>query len=75
MLCEEMSYLVIPQVSPKGQIQLPVEFKSRFLRPCTATLVLVGKRAGSACGSTLVFNLRTSVDNITPRVCEELWLN
>ena len=30
--------------------------------------MLVGRRAGSSVGSTLVFNLRTQIDNITPRV-------
>lgn len=54
------------QVSPKGQLQMPVEFKSRFLRPCNATLVLVGKREGSPCGNTLVFTLNTCINNILP---------
>ncbi|PFX34680.1 Calponin-likey domain-containing protein 2 [Stylophora pistillata] len=54
------------QVSPKGQLQMPVEFKSRFLRPCDATLVLVGKREGSPCGNTLVFTLETCINNIVP---------
>ncbi|XP_048577373.1 cilia- and flagella-associated protein 47-like isoform X2 [Nematostella vectensis] len=54
------------QVPSKGQLQLPVEFKSRFLRPCSATLVLVGRRVGSPCGNTLVFNLETCINNITP---------
>ena len=47
---------------------MPVEFKSRFLRPCSATLVLVGKREGSPCGNTLVFTLDTCIDNIVPVV-------
>ena len=47
---------------------MPVEFKSRFLRPCSATVVLVGKRVGSPCGSTLVFTLETCIDNIIPFV-------
>ena len=47
---------------------MPVEFKSRFLRPCSATVVLVGKRVGSPCGSTLVFTLETCIDNIIPLV-------
>ena len=52
----------------KGHLQMPVEFKSRFLRPCSATLVLVGKREGSPCGNTLVFTLDTCITNIVPVV-------
>lgn len=47
---------------------MPVEFKSRFLRPCSGTLVLVGKREGSPCGNTLVFTLDTCITNIVPVV-------
>ena len=47
---------------------MPVEFKSRFLRSCNATLVLVGKREGSPCGNTLVFTLNTCINNILPVV-------
>lgn len=54
------------QVPPKGHLQMPVEFKSRFLRPCSGTLVLVGKREGSPCGNTLVFSLDTCITNIVP---------
>ncbi|CAH1800026.1 unnamed protein product [Owenia fusiformis] len=54
-------------IAPKQTIMLTVEFTSRFLRPAEAVLVLVGRRAGSAVGSTLVFNLRTTIDNISPK--------
>ncbi|XP_065057284.1 cilia and flagella-associated protein 47-like isoform X2 [Rhopilema esculentum] len=54
------------KVPPKGQVQLPIEYRSRFLRSCSAVLILVGRRVGSQVGSTLVFNLVTSVNNITP---------
>ena len=47
---------------------MPVEFKSRFLRPCNGTLVLVGKREGTPCGNTLVFTLETCITNIVPVV-------
>lgn len=50
---------------------MPVEFKSRFLRPCNGTLVLVGKREGTPCGNTLVFNLETCITNIVPVVRKE----
>lgn len=57
-------------IPPKSTLHLNVEFTSRFLRPAEAILVLVGRRHGSAVGSTLTFNLRTQIDNITPKVCE-----
>lgn len=57
-------------VGPKSSIPLSIEFKSRFLRPAEAVLVLVGKRQGSTVGTTLTFNLRTQIDNITPKVRE-----
>ncbi|KAL3884217.1 hypothetical protein ACJMK2_030436, partial [Sinanodonta woodiana] len=53
-------------IPPKSMLPLVVEFKSRFLRPAEAILVLVGRRQGSAVGTTLTFNLQTQVDNITP---------
>lgn len=56
-------------IPPKSTLHLNVEFTSRFLRPAEAILVLVGRRHGSAVGSTLTFNLRTQIDNITPKVC------
>ena len=61
-------------VGPKGKMDLSVEFTSRFLRPAEGVLVLVGRRAGAATGTTLVFNLRTSIDNITPSVSSQQYL-
>lgn len=55
-------------ISPKSTLPLSVEFTSRFLRPAEAVLVLVGRRQGSAVGSTLTFSLRTQVENIAPKV-------
>lgn len=55
-------------IPPRSTLHLNVEFTSRFLRPAEAMLVLVGRRHGSAVGSTLTFNLRTQIDNITPKV-------
>lgn len=57
-------FITIP---PKSSLPLSVEFTSRFLRPAEAILVLVGRRQGSAVGSTLTFNLRTQVESITPK--------
>lgn len=55
-------------IAPRSSLHLNVEFTSRFLRPAEAILVLVGRRHGSAVGSTLTFNLRTQIDNIVPKV-------
>ncbi len=55
-------------LSPKSNMNLSVEFTSRYLRPAEAVLVLIGRRQGSSVGSTLVFNLRTQIDNISPKV-------
>ena len=51
-----------------GQINLSVEFKSRFLRPAEAMLILVGHRVGSASGTTMVFRLVSQIDDVTPMV-------
>ena len=55
-------------IPPKSSLPLSLEFTSRFLRPAEGILVLVGRRQGSAVGSTLTFSLRTQVDNIIPKV-------
>ena len=49
-------------------MNLAVEFKSRFLRPADAMLILVGHRVGSASGTTMVFRLSSQVDDVTPMV-------
>ncbi|XP_013416633.1 cilia- and flagella-associated protein 47 isoform X1 [Lingula anatina] len=54
-------------IPPKSNLSLAINFTSRFLRPTEAMLVLVGRRAGSSVGSTLVFNLQTQVNNISPK--------
>ncbi|XP_052808119.1 cilia- and flagella-associated protein 47-like isoform X2 [Mya arenaria] len=54
-------------IPPKSSLPLGVEFTSRFLRPAEAVLVLIGRRQGSAVGSTLTFSLRTQVENIAPK--------
>ncbi|XP_053397416.1 cilia- and flagella-associated protein 47-like isoform X4 [Mercenaria mercenaria] len=54
-------------IPPKSTLPLSVEFTSRFLRPSEAILVLVGRRQGSAVGSTLTFSLCTQVENIAPK--------
>ncbi|XP_074645875.1 cilia and flagella-associated protein 47-like isoform X2 [Tubulanus polymorphus] len=54
-------------ISPRGNLNLSVEFTSRFLRPAEAVMLLTGRRIGSALGSTLVFNLRSAINSITPK--------
>ncbi|KAL4233464.1 hypothetical protein ACF0H5_008145 [Mactra antiquata] len=54
-------------IPPKSTLPLGVEFTSRFLRPAEAVLVLIGRRQGSAIGSTLAFSLSTQIENIAPK--------
>ncbi|XP_048239518.1 cilia and flagella-associated protein 47-like isoform X3 [Haliotis rufescens] len=54
-------------VPSRSTFPMAVEFTSCFLRPAEAVLVLVGRRQGSATATTLTFNLRTQIDNITPK--------
>lgn len=60
-------------IPPKSTLPLSIQFTSRFLRPAEAILVLVGRRQGSAVGTTLTFNLRTQIDSIIPKVRFSLW--
>jgi len=55
-------------ISPKSTQNVSIEFTSCFLRPAEAVLVLVGRRQGSNVGSTIVFSLKTQIDNIIPKV-------
>ena len=52
------------QVPPKGMIELPVEYTSRFLHSCNCTLLLVGIRGESVLGSTLSFCLNGTVNSL-----------
>lgn len=54
------------QIAPQKKIELEVTFKSRFLRPAKASLILVGRRSGSSQASTLVFNMNAAIDVIKP---------
>jgi len=67
-----MDALLCPKVTNAiyivGQVNLGVEFKSRFLRPAEAMLILVGHRIGSASGNTMVFKLVSQVDGVQPIV-------
>ena len=55
-------------LGPRTTLNMVVEFTSRYLRPAEAVLVLVGRRHGAQMGSTLVFNLKTQIDDITTKV-------
>ena len=55
-------------LGPRCSMNLVVEFTSRFLHPSEAVLVLVGRRHGAQIGSTLVFTLKTQIDDITTKV-------
>jgi len=59
--------IIIP---PKSTISLGIEFKSRFIRPADATLILASHRSGASLGSTLAFRVMSAVDNIKPSVSE-----
>lgn len=52
---------------------MSVEFKSRFLRPAEAMLILVGHRVGSASGTTMVFKLVSQIDDVIPLVSNEIF--
>uniref|UniRef100_A0A1I8GWP8 Calponin-homology (CH) domain-containing protein n=1 Tax=Macrostomum lignano TaxID=282301 RepID=A0A1I8GWP8_9PLAT len=51
---------------PKGRVPVSVEFRSRFLRPAEAVLLLIGRPSGPHQGSTQVFRLVTQVNSIQP---------
>ena len=59
----------------RGEASVDVLFTSRLIRPAEAVLVLVGRResghggigrAPATIGTTLVFNMKTAVDDIHP---------
>jgi len=59
-------------IGPKSSMNVAVEFRSRFMRSCEAVLVMAGRRLGAMSGCALVFNLRASVDSITPKVSDNI---
>ncbi|XP_075257847.1 cilia- and flagella-associated protein 47-like isoform X3 [Convolutriloba macropyga] len=52
-------------VLAKGEQNVMIQFKSRFLRPADAVLCLVARNIGGTLGMTLVFNLKTTIDSVT----------
>ena len=55
-------------LGPRSSVVLTVRFTGRFVRGAEGVMVVVGRRQRAGVGSTLVFTLRTSVDNIVPKV-------
>ncbi|XP_075446373.1 cilia- and flagella-associated protein 47 isoform X3 [Ascaphus truei] len=55
-------------IVPKSQISLSLEFKSRFLRPAEATLLLVSRPANGVSGTTMAFSLQSQVTSVVPTV-------
>ncbi|KAJ3172770.1 Cilia- and flagella-associated protein 47 [Geranomyces variabilis] len=53
-------------IGPKSTARLPVEFKSRFCRSVTGSLILRSKKLGLNCASLLVFDLRSVVADAVP---------
>ncbi|KAJ3144304.1 Cilia- and flagella-associated protein 47 [Geranomyces variabilis] len=53
-------------IGPKSTVRLPVEFKSRFCRSATGSLILRSKKLGLNCASLLVFDLRSEVADAVP---------
>ena len=58
------------QINANGNALVKVRFSSSWLHPCNAALMLVSRRTGVACGSTLVFSLQSVVNDIFPIVSQ-----
>ncbi|KFP78305.1 hypothetical protein N310_01894, partial [Acanthisitta chloris] len=53
-------------IAPQKQECVTVAFRSRFLRPAEAVLLLSSKRVGGIDGATLTFSLKSEVKHIEP---------
>ncbi|XP_071992034.1 cilia- and flagella-associated protein 47 isoform X2 [Engystomops pustulosus] len=53
-------------IAPKSQVDLTVQYKSRFLHPAVATMLLVSKPTCGAGGTTLSFSLLSRITNLSP---------
>ncbi|KAL5265854.1 hypothetical protein ACHWQZ_G006507 [Mnemiopsis leidyi] len=53
-------------ITSNSHALIKVRFSSSWLHPCDAALMLVSRRTGVACGSTLVFSLQSLVNDIVP---------
>lgn len=57
-------------IGAKSSVNVTVQFKSRYMRSSDGVLLFTGRRHGSTVGSTLVFSLKSRINNITPQVGE-----
>ncbi|XP_056412134.1 cilia- and flagella-associated protein 47 isoform X3 [Hyla sarda] len=55
-------------IAPKSQVDVTVEYKSRFLHPAEATMLLVSKPSSGAGGTTLSFSLASRLTDLVPTV-------
>ncbi|XP_029458968.1 cilia- and flagella-associated protein 47 [Rhinatrema bivittatum] len=53
-------------VRPKNRINIKVAFKSRFMHPAEATLLLVPNTMNGAGGATMAFSLKSLINKIVP---------
>lgn len=59
-------------ISGRGSVPVTVQFRSRFLRPAEAVLLLIGRRTNSNAGATTVFKMRSHVNSIKPVAVEKV---
>ena len=52
----------------RGKAQLAIDFTSTNLKPVNACLVLIGRKQSSIQADTILFNLKTSIDELTGKV-------
>ncbi|XP_069613759.1 cilia- and flagella-associated protein 47 [Ranitomeya imitator] len=53
-------------IAPKSQVDVTIEYKSRFLHPAEATILLVSKPSCGAGGTTLSFSLQSRLTDLSP---------
>ncbi|XP_075769379.1 cilia- and flagella-associated protein 47 isoform X3 [Pelodiscus sinensis] len=53
-------------IAPKSQININMEFTSRFLHPAEAVLLLVSKTVNGIGGTSMTFSLKSKVTHIDP---------
>ncbi|XP_044141503.1 cilia- and flagella-associated protein 47 [Bufo gargarizans] len=56
------------KIAPKSQVDVTVEYKSRFLHPAEATMLLAAKPISGAGGTTLSFSLQSRLTDLAPTV-------
>eukprot|EP00079_Xenopus_tropicalis_P021661 XP_012813080.1 PREDICTED: cilia- and flagella-associated protein 47 isoform X1 [Xenopus tropicalis] len=53
-------------IAPKNQVTLTLEYKSRYLDPAEATLILVSSSANGINGTTMAFSLQPHITGVVP---------